>query len=84
MTATELVARSLDSLTGALTPEVAQRWVDSEPPAEVLAKMEEFGSKASAGTLTAEEEQEYKSLIDLGDMIALLKLKARRILANGS
>jgi len=80
MTTSELIDRSLEPLASALSPEVAQKFVDCVPPAEVVARMEQLGSKASSGTLSTEEEQEYKALIDLGDMIALLKLKARRIL----
>ena len=83
MTTTELVDRSLDPLTRVLTPEVAQRMVESQPAPEVVARMEVLGRKANEGMITAEEEQEYKTLIDFGDMIALLKLKAKRLLRNG-
>jgi hypothetical protein len=83
MTTAELVDCSLEPLTSVLTPEVAQRLVDSQPAPEVTARMEELGRKANEGTISAEEEQEYKTLIDYGDMIALLKLKAKRFLRNG-
>lgn len=82
MTTTELVERSLDPLASALTPEVAQKFVNCDPPAEVVERMQQLGTKSSAGTLTAQEEQEYKTLVDVGDLIALLKLKAQRFLRS--
>lgn len=83
MTTAELVDRSLEPLTSVLTAEVAQRLVDCQPAPEVVARMEELGRKANEGTISAEEKQEYKTLIDYGDMIALLKLKAKRFLRDG-
>jgi hypothetical protein len=40
--------------------------------------MVKLWTKASAGRLTPKEASEYHALIEAGDMIATLQLKARR------
>jgi hypothetical protein len=45
--------------------------------------MLELGSKASAGSLTPQEAEEYDTYIEVGDIIAALQLKARRLLSTG-
>lgn len=72
----------LDPETGCLTPQVAQRIVDWRPTEELRQRIEELGRKADEGTLTAEEDAEYRDCIDEGDVIALLQAKARHLLAR--
>jgi hypothetical protein len=76
----------LDPVDGCLTPQVAQRFVDWRPSEHLRGRIEELGQKAKHGTLTEEEDAEYREYIDEGDVIALLQAKARRLLAraNGS
>ena len=74
--------RYLDPVTEALTPQVAQRILDLEPEAEVVCRVEALGEKSDAGTLTEEERDEYRALADAGTLVALLKAKARRVLAR--
>jgi hypothetical protein len=74
--------RYLDPVTDVLTPQVAQAILDLEPEAEVLCRVEELGEKSDAGALTEEECQEYRALADAGTLVALLKAKARRVLAR--
>jgi hypothetical protein len=45
---------------------------------QVRRRMVKLGTKASAGRLTPKEASEYHALIEAGDMIATLQLKARR------
>ena len=70
----------LDPVHGCLTPQVAQRIVDWRPAEQLRARIEELGRKANNGTLTSEEDAEYRDYIDEGDVIALLQAKARRLL----
>lgn len=63
-----------------LTREMAEAIVNRQPDARLVARVAELGRKADDGTLTEEERDEYKDLIDAGDLIALLKTKARRFL----
>jgi hypothetical protein len=72
--------RYLDPVADAMSPQVAQRILDLRPAAEVVRLVEEFGRKSDAGTLTDEEQEEYRALADAGTLIALLKAKARRAL----
>lgn len=72
-----------DPVSGCMTPQVAQRIVDWRPSDALRQRIEVLGCKADAGTLTADEDAEYRDYIDEGDVIALLQAKARRAL-NGS
>ncbi len=83
-TAEHFLDRYLDPVTDALTPEVAQRILDLEPEADVVARVEELGEKSDAGTLTDAECREYRALADAGTLVALLKAKARRRLAQST
>jgi hypothetical protein len=74
----------LDPVGGCLTPQVAQRIVDWRPTEQLRKRIEELGRKADGGTLTPEEDAEYREYIDEGDVIALLQAKARRLLARSS
>jgi hypothetical protein len=70
----------LDPATGCLTPQVAQRIVDWRPAPELQERLQELGRKSDSGTLSPDEADEYQQLIDDGDLIALLQVKARGIL----
>lgn len=74
----------LDPVDGWLTPQVAQRIIDWRPSEQLRGRIEELGRKADLGTLTDEEDSEYREHIDEGDMIALLQAKARRLLARSA
>jgi hypothetical protein len=76
--------RFLDPVDGTLTPEVARRIVDWRPDDELRKRIEELGCKADEGTLTPEEDAEYREYIEEGDVIALLQAKARRLLARSA
>jgi hypothetical protein len=48
-------------------------------------RMDKLAERANEGELTDNERDEYEALVDVADMIAILKLKARRRLdTNGS
>jgi hypothetical protein len=74
----------LDPINGCLTPQVAQRIVDWRPDESLRKRIEELGRKADEGTLSPDEDAEYRDYIDEGDMIALLQAKARRLLARST
>jgi hypothetical protein len=53
--------------------------------AEIRARVEVLADKSNEGLLTEEERDEYRSYVELADLIATLKLKAqRRLSSNGS
>jgi len=74
--------RYFEPVTTVFTPEVAQKIISLEPDPEVAARITELGEKASAGTLSADEFDEYEWYVDAGDFISLFKAKARRYLAS--
>lgn len=76
--------RFLDPVGGCLTPDVARRIVEWRPDEELRKRIEELGRRADEGTLTAEEDAEYRDYIDEGDVIALLQAKARHLLARSA
>ena len=81
MAAVGYLDRYFEPVTAALTPELARTLADLQPSADVKERVAELGQKADAGSLTKEERAEYKDYVDAGDIIALLKAKARRYLA---
>jgi hypothetical protein len=80
--AERVLDRYLDPLTDALSPQVAQKILELEPNPEDVARVAELGEKADAGTLTDAERDEYRTLADIGTLVALLKAKARRVLVR--
>jgi hypothetical protein len=72
----------LDPANGWLTPSVARQIVAWQPDEELRRRIGELGQKASSGSLSPEEDAEYREYIDDGDMIAILQAKARRVLGS--
>jgi len=83
-TAENFLDRYLDPVTQALSPDVARTILDLAPDDEIQARVLELGEKANAGTLSASEQDEYHALADAGTLVALIKAKARRFLAERS
>jgi hypothetical protein len=50
---------------------------------EMQGRIEELADKSTEGRLTSEERDEYEALIRVGNFVALLQAKARRLLAEG-
>ena len=84
MNAIHLFDRILDPVTDAFTPEVARRIVDLKADAEMQGRINELAAKSNNGSLTEEEAAEYKSYVDVIDLISVLQAKSQRILnTNG-
>ncbi len=50
---------------------------------EMQGRIEELADKSTEGRLTSEERDEYEALIRVGNFVAILQAKARRLLAEG-
>jgi hypothetical protein len=50
---------------------------------EMQGRIEELADKCSEGRLSSEERDEYEALIRVGNFVAVLQAKARRLLAEG-
>lgn len=72
--------RFLDPVTACFTPQVAERIVKLRLDTDLVTRIELLAQKANEGTLTAEEDEEYKDYIEGGDMLTLLQSKARKFL----
>jgi hypothetical protein len=71
----------LDPLASSLDPAALRQILDFQISSEVQARVDELARRANLGELTPEEDAEYEALIDAADLISILKLKAKRLLA---
>ena len=76
--------RFLDPVTEAFTPEGARTIVELRADAETQARIEMLREKANDGTLTTEEDAEYKEFVEAVDILSIFQSKARKFLANCS
>ena len=74
--------RLVDPLSRCLTPESAKRLLKLRADAQLQAHMDRLAEKSNEGTLTPEERDEYSSYVSFGTFVALLKAKARQLLAD--
>jgi hypothetical protein len=79
-TVVSILDHYLEPVTPMFTREMAEAIINRQPDESLTARVAELGRKAGEGTLTEEEEAEYSALVDAGDLISLLKSKARRFL----
>jgi hypothetical protein len=76
-----LLDRLLDPVTQALSPEAARRLVELRADEAAQQRIDELADKSTAGSLTPGERSEYESLIHAANVIAILQMKARAMLA---
>ncbi len=69
-------------MTEALTPEVARRIVGLRASPDDQARADELAQKANSGSLTPQEEAEYKEFIEAVDIVSIIQAKARRFLSQ--
>jgi hypothetical protein len=74
--------RFLDPLTDALTPESALALLNLRADPEVEARIEGLRRKANEGTLTPDEDAEYKDFVEAVDIVSIMQAKARRFLSR--
>jgi hypothetical protein len=71
-------------MTAIFNREMAEAIVNRKPDPRVVARVAELGQKSDDGTLTEDERDEYEAIVNAGDMISLLKSKARRFLEENA
>ena len=79
---TPTLDRLIDPLGDCLTKETARRLVSLKPDRELQTRVDQLARKCSAGTLTPEEREEYGQYVSFGTFVAILKSKARLLLAH--
>jgi hypothetical protein len=82
MSSTTILDRFLEPVVDKFTPDFARALVDLRAEPEWEAKAAEWRRKANSGTLTPEEESEYRDFVEAVDVIAILQSKARRFLSK--
>jgi hypothetical protein len=81
---TSVLDRMLDPLTRCLDAGSARRLLEMTVDPAVQARVDVLAERANEGLLTPEERAEYDVYINADDFIAILKMKAERLLGlNG-
>jgi hypothetical protein len=84
MSTTNYLDRMLQPVTEAMSPEFANKLVGLRADDELLSRIEILRGKANQGTMTVEEEAEYRDFVEAVDVLSILQAKARRVLAKPS
>jgi hypothetical protein len=74
--------RMIEQLSDCLNAESAQRIVALRIDPEIQARVEILAEKASEGLLSEAEGDEYQTYVEMADFIAILKLKAQRLVGS--
>ena len=70
----------LEPVTAVMSREFAETLVKLRADAILLNRIEELRTKANNGTMTTEEDTEYKDFVEAVDLISILQAKARKVL----
>lgn len=73
--------RLVGSLGECLTPESARRLLALKADPTLQARVDYLAGRCNEGLLTRDEEAEYRECVTYGTFIAILKSKARQLLA---
>ncbi|MCG8584694.1 MAG: hypothetical protein MI757_08290 [Pirellulales bacterium] len=66
----------------AFTVEGARRIVNVQAGPELQARIDQLREGANTGTLTPDEDAEYKEFVDALDVLSIIQSKARRFLST--
>jgi hypothetical protein len=83
-TATALLGRVIAPIGRCLTPAAAKEILSLRADRSARRRLEALAAKCDRGTLTPEGRAEYQLFVEVGDLVALLRAKARRYLAEHS
>ena len=76
-----LLEQLVTPLGECLTPEAARRIIALRPNPGWQARIDDFATRHTSGQLSAEERAEYSQCVSFATFMALLKSKARQLLA---
>ena len=82
MSAINYLDRMLDPVVESFTPDVARKIVELRADAGLEQRVNELRQTANEGTLTPDEDAEYRDFVESVDVISVLQAKARRFLAH--
>jgi len=78
-----ILERIIEPADGNLRPALAHYLLSLDFKPQDHQRMDQLSSRAQAGSLAPDEEEELDSYISLGHLLALLQSKARASLKNG-
>jgi hypothetical protein len=76
-----LIDQLVAPLGDCLTPESARRLIALKPDAVLQRRMDDMASRHTEGRLTPAEEAEYGRMVSYATFVAILKSKARQLVA---
>ena len=71
-------------LADCLTPESARRLLKVKADPKLQARVDDLANRHCRGKLSSEEKAEYAQYVSYSTFVAILKSKARQLLANSS
>ena len=77
-----MLERILEPVSASLNEEAARKLINIKPDNKVQARVSELANKCNEGELTPEERAEYEIYVLAGEFVAILKAKARLLLAR--
>jgi hypothetical protein len=77
-----LLDQLVATLGDCLTPESARRLLALKADATLQARVDDLAGRHSQGKLTPEEQAEYGRYVSYSTFVAILKSKARQLLAD--
>ncbi len=78
---TTILDKMLQPAIDEMPLEFARKLLGLHADAELQSRIEELRSKSNLGSITCDEELEYKEFVEAVDIISLLQAKARRIIS---
>jgi len=82
--APDVLDRILDTLSRALSPEVAREILALRADDATLMYVDELADRANEGTLSPDDLADYESFVAAANLVAILQAKARTVLAATS
>lgn len=80
MSAINYLDQFLDPVREVMSWEVARKIVDLRADVDLEERIVVLRQKANEGTLTPDEDQEYKDFVEAVDIISIIQTKAHRVL----
>jgi hypothetical protein len=79
---TTVLDNLIEPLSECLTPESARRLLALKADPKLQARVDDLAGRHSRGELTPEEQAEYSGYVYFDTFVAILKSKARQLLAH--
>ena len=79
-----IISEALRPITESLNADTAKQFAELRMSDDVQQRVDVLASKCNEGELNDEERGEYESLVRVGNILAVLKAKAKKIVAGQS